>query len=942
MVSAARPLPGIRVDVTPPAPVEALPRMDVAVFVGFAACGPLHLPVAIESPGQFAAVFGPDLRLAWDDARNERVYAYLGPAVRAFLANGGRRCWVIRVARSALSEAARARAKGAEPRTGQAMANVFAIPGVLAVTHDGSLTPAQAVARSEGSWSDDLLVSTALTSLGFAIEDCHPDANEHLVFRTDLHLSAGDLIEASGDDNLVVYAAIEDVRATTAGPYQVKASVRAAFQLLAFMDSTSPPPAVESELDLGDLATPPEPGQWVRPSLSPDTVWFQIDAIDRTPVFGGSPPATHATATRVHALGRAWHQVDVAQALTANLQRANLLTLDVRVTASDRSTTLSGVGLTPSHPATWWNHVSDADYYAATDKDGRAELDVRPVPSDAPRFPLCRDADVMPLAWIPLGVEPLFGPALPALPTSVTGLERDGLTDFAPDLFLDPEMAGASVRHIPELADTIRFLRDSPRSLIGMHAALSIGAGGLFNEASLLAIPDAIHQTWHRRQDVVPEAPRPKAEDPPAYWRTHRGPCAPSGGAPLDGPDFGTFLDATTQALAPPELDPVETPIYPGTYQLSWTWAAAGPGAEYAVMEAMRPDFDDEREVYRGAALAYTVFNSREGVYYYRVIGYLGEQQSSGSPAVTVQVRRDDWVLNSNTAGAAPDDDLLVVHRAALRLAAASGELFAVLTMPRHFRAQHALRYAQRLRGVRQPPDDSVDPFALDFTEAQALSYGALYLPWLQADRSGSTLDPSGPRVTGAPRVVPPDGVATGVLAARAWQRGAWIAPANELMRNVVALYPTIAERDYQSLQDAQLNLVRFDPRGIFALSADTLADDPEWRPIGVRRLMTLLRRLALRRGTTYVFEPNSPALRRAVQRGFTEVLMDLFRRGAFAGATPAQSFRVVTDDTINTSHDADVGRFLVELRVAPSLPMQFLAVRLTQAGERVTVIEEL
>src|SRR5438046_8383265 len=104
MVSAARPLPGIRVGVTPPAPVEALPRMDVAVFVGFAASGPLHLPVAIESPGQFVAVFGPDLPLAWDDARNERVYAYLGPAVRAFLANGGRRCWVIRVARSRSEE----------------------------------------------------------------------------------------------------------------------------------------------------------------------------------------------------------------------------------------------------------------------------------------------------------------------------------------------------------------------------------------------------------------------------------------------------------------------------------------------------------------------------------------------------------------------------------------------------------------------------------------------------------------------------------------------------------------------------------------------------------------------------------------------------------------------------------------------------------------------
>jgi len=68
----------------------------------------------------------------------------------------------------------------------------------------------------------------------------------------------------------------------------------------------------------------------------------------------------------------------------------------------------------------------------------------------------------------------------------------------------------------------------------------------------------------------------------------------------------------------------------------------------------------------------------------------------------------------------------------------------------------------------------------------------------------------------------------------------------------------------------------------------------------------------------------------------------ELFRRGAFAGATPAQSFRVVTDDTINKPADAEAGRFLVELRVAPSIPMRFIAVQLAQSGARLTVTEEL
>ena len=78
------------------------------------------------------------------------------------------------------------------------------------------------------------------------------------------------------------------------------------------------------------------------------------------------------------------------------------------------------------------------------------------------------------------------------------------------------------------------------------------------------------------------------------------------------------------------------------------------------------------------------------------------------------------------------------------------------------------------------------------------------------------------------------------------------------------------------------------------------------------------------------------------MQRGFEAMLDDdLFRRGAFAGRRRAAVVPVVTDDTLNTPPSRDAGRFIVELRVAPSLPMRFLAVRLAQSGERLTVAEE-
>jgi uncharacterized protein len=62
-------------------------RTDVAAFVGIAARGPLHRPVRVESWTQFTSAFGGFL-----------PQSYLAPAVDGFFANGGRVCWVVRVA----------------------------------------------------------------------------------------------------------------------------------------------------------------------------------------------------------------------------------------------------------------------------------------------------------------------------------------------------------------------------------------------------------------------------------------------------------------------------------------------------------------------------------------------------------------------------------------------------------------------------------------------------------------------------------------------------------------------------------------------------------------------------------------------------------------------------------------------------------------------------
>ncbi|CAG0986635.1 hypothetical protein MYXO_02164 [Myxococcaceae bacterium] len=885
---APRRLPGILMDVTPPPPVEVLPRMDVAVFAGFAATGPAHTPVAIEGIEQYAGVFGEDLPLAFDAGRGERVYANLGPAVRAFFSGGGRRCWVIRLAWTPGLNAEWDKVPGREPKTGGlACANRFAVPGVLALTAAGT-APALLQARSLGSWSDPLRVSAALAAVGFELDGCVPlssPPDRRFRFSTRAMPQVGDLIElGNGADvaagtlagGLRVYAIIEKATPGTDAKgqpqQQVEATLCAAFEPVA--------------------ASPP--------LLAEGVAWREA------PLELPSPPPIHAAS----------------------------LSLDLQVSAgSNRLDRLSGVGLTLAHPNGWWRLVSDDVFYATSGQSGATPVAANP-------FPLAAE-DRKPgsppiLAWIPLGVTPLYGEASGPLPQQATALEREGLSHFDTELFLDPGLAQVGVDTLAGQADVIRYLADAPRRLFGIHAALSIGTGGLFNEASLIAVPDAAHLGWVRREVSEP-LPVPKTSPKtPAHWLAHRGPCAGvSEGTSLEAPDFGRFLDCATRRLAQPAF--LSGPVLRlprGFFRLRWEQKPESLDG-FSLEESVNADFSDAREIYRGTARASDVSATREGVFYYRVTAYADDERSAPSDVLTVVVCDDAWVSRMPEDFQADGEaGLLRLQRALLRLAAAGGDLFAVLGLPRHYRAPESIRHAARLRSLSTGlVAGDWDGLALD--ERRALSYGALYHPWVEFPAQ-----PSGP--AGGLRVCPPDGIAVGLLSDRATRRGAWVAPANQPFKDVVALTPPIGDEARAALLDAQVNLVLADPRGFLTLSADTLSDDPDWRPINVRRLFILLKRLAVRRGASYVFEPNGDVLRRAVERGFSLLLTDLFRRGAFAGATAAESFRVVTGGGQDTARDRELGRFFVELRVAPARPLEFLTVRLLQSGERLTVMEEV
>jgi uncharacterized protein len=87
--------PGVYFEQTATPPPPALPRTDIAGFVGIAERGPLQRPQRLEGWREFQRVFGGFL-----------PYSNLAYAVRAFFENGGSTCFVVRVADPSAAAAA--------------------------------------------------------------------------------------------------------------------------------------------------------------------------------------------------------------------------------------------------------------------------------------------------------------------------------------------------------------------------------------------------------------------------------------------------------------------------------------------------------------------------------------------------------------------------------------------------------------------------------------------------------------------------------------------------------------------------------------------------------------------------------------------------------------------------------------------------------------------
>jgi hypothetical protein len=943
--------------------------MDIPLFVGFASSGPLKIPVRIESEQDFKSVFGPDVRLAWDSERGEWLYSLLGKTVTAFFKNGGRRCWVLRTVGDNIT------------------ANRFLLPSVLTVnfgeTNEGNgngdarmdewkIEQAMVQARSEGSWSDGLEIRTDLQIRSVSINDVvfTDDAGQPIealiALQGQEQVRKGDLVKITFSDNdATLFFSVSDVQAeehlsspslssvlnlhikgvtpTWVKPLKAGGSVVSGaiadawtYRGSELAEAEGKPLSRECSLDVDaekmmlqfDLEDPPilVTGDLVRVHAAGDSRDFWVSVEDAREVQRDE----NGNGTVFEVSGMAF---TVSKALEGSLpsepQTAELLTFDLVVRQqNDRLWRMPDLGFVKAHSRWWGALKTDAQRFEPeVDRTIRRPVDVNNTAEGRMEF---ASTGLFPLGAmtgtvgysIPIGMIGLryFSPAVPQ---KRHPLERDGLDVWACELFVDEELANLRVNTILSHAEAIQYLQPITRRLNGIHAALAL------EEVTILAAPDAVHPGWtfigKEPCSRIGNETSPPGEEP--HWcsevirseRVTTDPCGKS-----------EFEPCRRLKVSPRWAD-VRGPK--ALLQLFWEADDVG---QFLVQTAGEPSFSEPEVVYRGTEKCVRLqgWSLAEAYFRVRVEDDVGFSQWSSILKVTASNEPRWDVLRPDLE---VSRDVIAVHRAMLRMCAARGDIFAVLSMPERYREEHAIAHANALRALISQAEavsylDSMIP-TLSEAEANCLSFGALYFPWCLADidHNGQTF-----------RIVPPDGYVCGMMATRALSRGAWIPSANEVWKGVVGTANPPAQ-DVQldeSLADARVNVVTHEPVGVLVLSQDTLSVDPDLREINVRRLLILLRRLAYRVGVRYVFEPNNDSFRRAVQTNMQAVMENLYEKGALRGNTPSQAFRVNTGELVNTRQSVEAGRLFVELKVAPSLPMKFLTVRLVHIGERGFVIE--
>lgn len=275
----------------------------------------------------------------------------------------------------------------------------------------------------------------------------------------------------------------------------------------------------------------------------------------------------------------------------------------------------------------------------------------------------------------------------------------------------------------------------------------------------------------------------------------------------------------------------------------------------------------------------------------------------------------------------------------------AVGELPPVFTEEDVYRVQAALvehceRRRDRIALLDAPAGAALDPelgvgAVRSWRGRFDSKYAAFYYPWLRV------VDPLR-SVTSLTRDIPPTGHVAGQYARTDFDVGVHKAPANSPLQWTQDVTVLVGDGVHGVLNPLGVNVVRSLPgRGLRIYGARTVSSDPDWRYVNVRRLLMMIEK-AIDLATQWaVFEPNDTMTRSKLRLSLTSFLLALWRQGALAGDTPDASFFVKCDEVNNPAPERANGRLLAEVGVAPSIPFEFVVLRVGRTNNEFELAED-
>jgi len=241
---------------------------------------------------------------------------------------------------------------------------------------------------------------------------------------------------------------------------------------------------------------------------------------------------------------------------------------------------------------------------------------------------------------------------------------------------------------------------------------------------------------------------------------------------------------------------------------------------------------------------------------------------------------------------------------ALIDLCDAAGDRFAIISLP----------FDIATEAVRSRED------AIAWRTQFTARCAALYATWVAV---------SDPLNVAPTRLVPPCGHVLGAIARTDLAWGVQQAPGNVDLSGVTAIARPVDDDLYSEWNDSNVNVIRAEyGRTPVVGGVRTLAFEPQWRFINVVRLLMTIKKAAELALRWVVFAPNDPALRANVRTALLAILRLFYVRGAFAGATEAESFFVRCDETTTPPELRDLGELVALVGIAPAAPAEFIVIR--------------